>query len=97
MKAWFTREDAVQFMALNNIRQKSLREAHNIEMTRHPARPSIKTGYTPEAFITLANAAGWTILQGTSRTAFVKKDRIVDERLFKDEGCRSCKSGEIRV
>ncbi len=97
MKAWFTREDAVQFMALNNIRQKKLREAHNIKMTRHPSRPSIKTGYTPEAFVKLANAAGWIILQDASRTAFAKRDRIFDERLFKNEGCRSCKSGEIKV
>jgi len=82
MKSWFTREDAVQYMALNNTQQKKLREANKIKLTPHPSRPSIKTGYTPAAFMKLANAAGWAIVQFKNSTAFVKRDRVFDEILF---------------
>ncbi len=97
MRAWFTREDGVRYMALNNTRQKALRETHNIKLTPNPSRPSIKTGYTPEAFVRLANAAGWAIIQGSKKTAFVKMDRIYDEHLFDWKGCKSCGSVEIKV
>lgn len=97
MRSWFTLEDAVRYMALNNSQQKSLREKHNIKLTPNPVRASIKKGYTPAAFTKLASVAGWKIIQGTNQTAFVKMDRVFDERLFRNEGCKSCKSGEIKI
>jgi len=101
MRAWFTREDAVRYMALNNTQQKSLREKYKIKLTPNPSRPSIKTGYTPKEFVRLANVAGWAILEYmqkgdfVGKTVFVKMDRVFDERLFSDGGCSKCEFADI--